>query len=284
MPKARGKPATARVPFPVRASERPSRPTRASTNGRAKRSRSTPKANQPPAREPTTPRPSQPGAPRDTSKPRPTNNTHKSSKSKSLGKPRGPSVQPLDMDETLKARELFWANVIREILCSLADESRRVAEAARHQPPSQLPPAASSPPASPDQQAMQQRQQPESILDGRIAVITNYGERIPIVEVKPLFAMGVDRSPETRALSMAVECSVFQIRSPKGMVYTLPIHEIRGIRAMSEELMDELEAHANREDQSTTHPFGFAAFTSLARAGLHRVIDLPPVTDEGYGE
>lgn len=187
-------------------------------------------------------------------------------------------AEMLDMEDTLKARELFWANVVREILCSLAEASqlaseeraRREEERAR-QPAPLSPEALMAPSGGPDGQPGPDRSagppalgdRHPDVLDGRICVITTFGERIPIAEVKPLFAMGVDHSAETRALSIAVECSVFQIRTPKGMVFTLPIHEIRSVRAVSEELMTEIERERGEDDPE--RPFGFAAFTSMAR-------------------
>lgn len=202
---------------------------------------------------------------------------------------RTPPPDMLDMDETLKARELFWANVVREILCSLAEASQHAAEARARQgaqPPPTTPQALMTPPDSPGLPGAEGPPGPHGppdVLDGRICVITTFGERIPVAEVKPLFALGVDQSPETRALSAAVECSVFQVRSPKGMVYTLPIHEIRAVRAVSEDLMTEIERE--RGEPGIEQPFGFAAFTSMARAGLPgSELRLPPAEEESNWE
>ena len=52
-----------------------------------------------------------------------------------------------------------------------------------------------------------------------------------------------------------------------GQIYTLPISEIQAFHSLSEELVKSLEqrAEAAAMGRSTsTEPFGFAAFTSLA--------------------
>lgn len=108
---------------------------------------------------------------------------------------------------------------------------------------------------------------PASLFDGRLAVITSGGERIAIAEVFPLFACGIGGDDARRSLSIAVECTVFQIRTPDGHVFTLPLHDIRGFHALSPELMKELEQLASRlagdsEEERLKRPFGFAAFTT----------------------
>lgn len=152
---------------------------------------------------------------------------------------------PPDTERIMALRELFWHNVVREMLTSLAMLSER---------------AASTPDGDPNPAA--------AILDGRLAVITAAGERIPIAHVAPLFACGVPGTEVQRALSIAVECTVFQITAPSGEQYTLPLHEIRGIHAFTEELMKQLQEEA-RAQSGAAAPFGFAAFTSLARATEH---------------
>jgi len=139
-------------------------------------------------------------------------------------------------------RQRFWLHVMREILTSLSVSclERRSA----------------GPPKAED----------VDLFDGRMAVLTHAGERIPIAEVHPLFACGIPTSEGARALSMAVECSVFQIRTPSGEVFTLPLHEMRGFHSMSAELMEALESQAKRlVEPDGDEPFGFAAFTSLSR-------------------
>ena len=104
------------------------------------------------------------------------------------------------------------------------------------------------------------------MFDGRLAVITSLGQRIPIAEVHPVFGCGVPGPNGANPLSMIVECSVFEIRTPGGEVYTLPIHEIKAFHALTPELVEEIGRSAGLEGSGDTEtPFGFAAFTSLAR-------------------
>lgn len=155
---------------------------------------------------------------------------------------------PADIFHT---RELFWNNVIREILSTLATAS-----------------AMGSPP--PGEPGKDRPAHPSDVLDGRLAVITKEGARIPIAAVMPLFACGVPGSETDRVLSMDVECTVFQIRTPTGEVFTLPLHEVRSFHALTDELMERLRdaarAQAKNDEPVSQEPFGFAAFTSLARA------------------
>lgn len=115
-------------------------------------------------------------------------------------------------------------------------------------------------------------------FDGRMAVITQLGVRIAIADVFPLFACSIGDSPLERALSEDVQCSVFQIRTPQGEVHTLPVHEIRSFHSLSEQLMRQIAAASSREDESglkTTVPFGFGAYTSLAKAATSNVDSAP---------
>jgi hypothetical protein len=113
---------------------------------------------------------------------------------------------------------------------------------------------------------------PEELFDGRLAVITVQSQRISIADVFPLFACG-DPGPGNRALSVAVECTVFQIRTPGGEVFTLPLSELREFHSLTPELMKNLERAARRQARARGSkeeeriPFGFAAFTALARDG-----------------
>lgn len=179
-------------------------------------------------------------------------------------KGRGPAAAQAAWQETVAARTLFWHNVMREILTSLSVESMRrprldardLAEHAGEPEPAQ----ASDDPAG-------------ALFDGRLAILTHAGERIPIAEVHPILSCGINTSDAHRKLSMAVECTVFQIRTPMGEIFTLPLHEIRGFHAVSPELMARFEQSAmdrgNSADGETAEPFGFAAFTSLARNTPH---------------
>jgi hypothetical protein len=150
---------------------------------------------------------------------------------------------PLSTDprQTKLYREMLWHNVIREMLTALSLET-----------------------------AQADAQGKTRVLDGRIAIINFRGERIQIAAVRPLIAFGVGATAQERALSMMLQGSVFQIITPEGDVYTLPLHEIRGLHALSEGIMNALE-QASVEPDKPAQPFGFAAFTSLARG----VNDMP---------
>lgn len=148
--------------------------------------------------------------------------------------------------ESQAARDLFWHNVMRQILMSLSMQSLR--QSTKKSPDGEPPPGS-------------------ELFDGRLAVLTHAGERIPIAMVHPVLACGIDTSDHTRSLSMAVECTVFQVRTPNGEVYTLPLHEMRGFHALSPELMKQIEEASHqmeRGHEEGSEPFGFAAFTSLA--------------------
>jgi hypothetical protein len=88
--------------------------------------------------------------------------------------------------------------------------------------------------------------------------------------VFPLFACGINLDDSQKELSMAVECTVFQIRTPGGEVFTLPLHEIRSFHSLSEDLVEQIRQQAAQQSESEDdqEPFGFAAYTSLARTRL----------------
>jgi len=165
----------------------------------------------------------------------------------------------LTPSETQAYRDLFWQNVLREVLVSLI--MLRV-----------KPTAPSVPGTVPEPS-------PTAVLDGRLGLITKSGQRIPIAAVYPVFSASVPNTSKSLTLSAILQSTVFQIHTPGGEVYTLPLHEIRGFHALTEELMDQLEANAraqgeaNQADGSEAEPFGFAAFTSLARGRLPSDID-----------
>lgn len=169
------------------------------------------------------------------------------------------------MTEAVAARDVFWQNVIRQILTSLSAEWLNRSQLAGAALPSGGTPGSVTPPA-------------EDLFDGRLGILTSGGERIPIAQVFPVLACGVGTTDAAKLLSLAVECSVFQIRTPTGEVFTLPLREMRGFHALTPELMQALEAAARREaepeDQAAQEgpgtPFGFAAFTSMERAGRER--------------
>ncbi|MFZ2874329.1 MAG: hypothetical protein WAZ94_07585 [Phycisphaerales bacterium] len=140
-----------------------------------------------------------------------------------------------DLAET---REAFWQNVVREMLTSLS----AIYAQGRSDDPEHA-----------------------AMFDGRIAIITTRGERIGIGAVSPVFACSVMDMPGARGLAHDVECTVFQIETPEGEVFTLPLQEIRAIHALSHDLIEEINS-ASRERDGGEMPFGFEAFTSLARS------------------
>ncbi|GAB5496567.1 MAG: hypothetical protein Phyf2KO_16470 [Phycisphaerales bacterium] len=177
---------------------------------------------------------------------------------------------------TGELRELFWQNVIQEMLTSLSMLSMQIEarKSAQRRNPGTI--IIDTPggtiTSQPQDESGEQESSDEALFDGRLAVITTQGTRIPIAEVHPLFACGVASNNGDRALSNAVECTVFQISTPPGEVYTLPLSEIRGFHSLSPELVQKLQAQAEaqmqfarRAEGETDQPFGFAAFTSLSR-------------------
>ncbi len=160
-------------------------------------------------------------------------------------------------------RELFWNNVIREILTALSAMTIAAQETcAENERAAELAAAAGR---ARTVEAVDAEEVPDP-FDGRMAVILANGTRIPIAGVAPLFACGVPGTAGERSLSMAVECTVFHITTPAGEAYTLPLHEIRGFHALTDELMEQVTAATQNADaDESERPFGFAAFTSLAR-------------------
>jgi len=151
-------------------------------------------------------------------------------------------------------REMFWHNIMREFLTGLSV----TAMSGQGDLPAE--------PSTTNGTNQNDSTEPKpSLFDGRLGVITNTGTRIPIAGVYPLFACGIHGTDAERALSMDVECTIFQIHTPQGEVYTLPLHEIVGFHAVSEEAMDRMNATADGDDDNNGEPFGFAAFTSLAK-------------------
>lgn len=149
-------------------------------------------------------------------------------------------------------RDAFWQNVCREILMAL---STAAAHASGRLSPG---PSAANSSTSPL----------DEIFDGRMAVITTLGQRIPIADVFPVFAFSVSGCAEDRARSGDVQCTVFRITTPTGETYTLPIAQIVGVHTLSESLIDQLEDAHNQgqEDDENKVPFGFSAYTSMARS------------------
>lgn len=161
-------------------------------------------------------------------------------------------------------REAFWHDMCREILTTLSAEGLR----RREQPMAmELPDGGqlmSNVATAPSTEG--------ELFDGRMAILTHGGERIPIGEVHPMLACGISGDSADRAVSRAVECSIFQVLTPAGELYTIPVHEIRAFHALTPELMRQIE-QAGRDNRSQRRggedremPFGFEAYTSLARA------------------
>jgi hypothetical protein len=159
----------------------------------------------------------------------------------------GPRMSPGAMNAM---RTLFWCNVVRDTLNGLSVLSQ---------------------------------QQPE-LFDGRFGILTRRGKRIPVAGVAPMFACSIPGTPEERDASVAVQCTVFQVTTPEGEVYTLPVHEIRGLHTMTQELLEKLQKLAEEEEQgeedAEQRPFGLAAFAALPKP----VPLAGPGMAEGLGE
>ncbi len=169
--------------------------------------------------------------------------SHGSARPQASPAPCSPKPISASPERLAAVRELFWQNVIREILASLVVLSLRVS-------------AKAGVPTDPGSG--------EDALDGRMGIITVQGQRIPIARVFPVFSASVGRTPAQVTLSTILESTVFQVHTPGGEVYTLPVQDIRGFHALTEALMTQLEDHPRTGEQGQ-EPFGFAAFTSLAR-------------------
>lgn len=152
----------------------------------------------------------------------------------------GPAPTTLSADQVLRTRDLYWQNVLREMLNGLSVMSLN---------------------------------QPE-LFDGRFAVLTHAGERIAVGSIFPLFACSIPGTPWELEASVAVQCTVFRIVTPEGEVYTLPVHEVRGLHSLTPQLVEQLQNAAEREagqagsddgesGEESPRPFGLAAFTSM---------------------
>lgn len=199
-----------------------------------------------------------------------------------------PIADALEPDKVSLMRELFWQNVIREILTSLSavaalrpadfeHSAEMVRSAGSDRAPEEGTGAAIVSTSGTGMEDTGERYQPE-LFDGRMSVILRNGERIPIADVFPIFACSIN-TPAERPLAVAVECSVFQIRTPQGQVFTLPLHEIRTFHALSPELLKRIAASARKQQRRAEvpedMPFGFAAYTSLSQGAPHVVPEAP---------
>tara|TARA_R110002073_G_scaffold118918_1_gene258758 strand:+ start:687315 stop:687944 length:630 start_codon:yes stop_codon:yes gene_type:complete len=153
---------------------------------------------------------------------------------------------------TQARRDVFWNNVVREILMALA--------AAAANSSGRLNPGAAAAIASPSPV--------DDLFDGRMGVITTLGQRIPIADIIPVFSCSMSRCKTDRSLSSDVQCTVYRITTPTGESYTLPISQIIGVHSLSDALVDQLEGAAGMEEESESSriPFGFSAYTSLAKS------------------
>lgn len=248
----------------------------------------------------------------------------------------GEGEPPRDMERVARARELFWQNVIRELLASLsilsAQRDAAAAPGAVPSPTRAAPrPQGAGKTAAPDRvnmspilrtvtdsigdegegdkesddedgenapegetivvgegdQGPQVGADPENIFDGRMAIITSLGQRIPIAAVQPVFACGVRGKHGPDWLSTTVECTVFEIRTPGGQAFTLPVHEVHCFHSLTPELLEHIrqaaQAAGGGPGDEAEQPFGFAAFTSLARSG-RELGEVPPVSPRFEGE
>ncbi len=134
-------------------------------------------------------------------------------------------------------RDLFWCNVVRDMLNGLS---------------------------------VLFQQQPE-LFDGRFGLLMRRGERIPIGQVHPLFACSIPGTQGERDASAAVQCTVFQVQTPEGEVFTVPVHEVRAVHTLTAELIDQLQKVAEAEaeglgdEDAEQRPFGLAAFAALPK-------------------
>lgn len=104
----------------------------------------------------------------------------------------------------------------------------------------------------------------DELFDGRVGVITSLGQRIPIADITAVFSCSLPGDDLDRSISDDVQCTIFRIKTPTGEAYTLPISQIIGVHSVAQSLLDELESVQDTEADKP--PFGFAAYTSLARS------------------
>ncbi|MFG0313918.1 MAG: hypothetical protein ACF8LL_07015 [Phycisphaerales bacterium] len=151
-------------------------------------------------------------------------------------------------------RDVFWQNVCREILMGLA------AAAAESAGRTGIGPTDAEMSPSPTSE----------LFDGRMAVMTAAGQRIPIADVYPVFAYSMLGDDEVRTRSNDVQCTVFRITTPGGENFTLPISQIISVHSLSQSLIEKMEQAQELLEgpgpEDDRVPFGFAAYTSLARS------------------
>ncbi len=177
---------------------------------------------------------------------------------------------PTPVMRTQARRDVFWSNVVREILMALA--SAAAASSGRLD----TGPAAANASSSPV----------DDLFDGRMGVITTLGQRIPIADIMPVFSCSMPACDADRSRSNDVQCTVYRITTPSGESYTLPISQIIGVHSLSQSLIEDLEDDQGDDadlDQNRV-PFGFAAYTSLAQsedeaAEQGKIVDEEPASE-----
>jgi len=164
----------------------------------------------------------------------------------------GGSPEQSPVVRTQARRDVFWNNVVREILMALS--SAAAASSGRLNPGPSAANASTSP--------------VDDLFDGRMGVITTLGQRIPIADIMPVFSCTMSGCDADRSRSNDVQCTVYRISTPTGESYTLPISQIIGVHSLSESLIEQLEDAGIEDEEYDPErvPFGFGAYTSLAQS------------------
>ncbi|MAO24525.1 MAG: hypothetical protein CMJ35_03610 [Phycisphaerae bacterium] len=161
-------------------------------------------------------------------------------------------------------RDVFWQNICREILMALASAA---AESSGRLGTGISDAQSSGSPVN-------------ELFDGRMGVITTLGQRIPIADVTPVFSCSLPNTELDRSLSNDVQCSIFRVTTPTGETYTFPISQVVGVHSVSQSLLEGIEDQQESSEEKV--PFGFAAYTSLARSEReNRAQEQPGKPDSG---
>lgn len=163
--------------------------------------------------------------------------------------------------EVVHSRQVFWENVLRDMLTGMSMELGRAR-------------------AELDRTAGEGAPTGVPMYNGSLAIVTVHGSRIPVADVQPMLACSLGTTPHERALSADVQCTIFQVRTPAGEIFTLPLHQIASIQVLSPELFEQLQGSQTGEGPGENRPFGYRAFTSLARDGQ---VDNGQQTDSDNG-
>ncbi len=198
------------------------------------------------------------------------------------------------VEVTRLRRDVFWQNVVREVLMGLSAAAAEEHARRRNNPPRDDPDRSADQPDRrpddahdrPDDRGHDDgRDEPPDMFDGRMGVITVQGQRIPIADVVPVFACSAPAAtPGERIVSEDIQCTVFRIRTPRGENYTLPITQIVGVHSMSDVLSEQMERAARdmeeTDEDGNKLPFGFAAYTSLANSERQNADSPNPDADQ----